>query len=82
MTATSAAGDAPDGGQPRTRWQKTGRWLQQNAGNVVLPAVTVLVTAVAGFFAARYAHGAIVSTAGEVPATPGLRWCSANQYLA
>jgi len=61
MTATSAAGDAPDGGQPRTRWQKTGRWLQQNAGNVVLPAVTVLVTAVAGFFAARYAHGAIVA---------------------
>ena len=22
------------------------------------------------------------TTAGEVPATPGLRWCSANQYLA
>jgi hypothetical protein len=21
------------------------------------------------------------TTAGEVPATPGLRWCSANQYL-
>jgi hypothetical protein len=22
------------------------------------------------------------TTAGEVPATPGLRWCSANQYRA
>jgi hypothetical protein len=61
MTATTDTGGAPDGDQPRTRWQKTGRWLQQNAGNVVLPALTVLVTAVAGTFAALYAHGQIAA---------------------
>jgi tetratricopeptide (TPR) repeat protein len=61
MAATSDTGNALDGDQPRTRWQKIGGWLGRNAGNVLLPALTVLVTAVAGFFAARYAHGAIVA---------------------
>jgi hypothetical protein len=61
MAATTDAGNAPDGDQPRTRWQRTVGWLQQNAGNVVLPALTVLVTAVAGTFAALYAHGQIAA---------------------
>jgi hypothetical protein len=42
-----------------TRWQKVRSWLKQNAANVVLPGLTVLVTAVAGTFAALYAHGQI-----------------------
>jgi len=61
MAATTDAGNAPDGDPPRTRWRKIGGWLGRNAGNVVLPALTVIVTAVAGFLAARYAHGAIVA---------------------
>jgi hypothetical protein len=61
MAATTDAGNAPDGDPPRTRWQKIGGWLGRNAGNVVLPGLTVLVTAVAGTFAALYAHGQIVA---------------------
>lgn len=61
MATTSDAGKAPDGDQPRTWWQKTGRWMERNAANVVLPALTVLVTAVAGTFAALYAHGQIAA---------------------
>lgn len=59
MAATTDGGQAPDGAQTRTRWQKTRGWLEQNAANIVLPALTVLVTAVAGTFAALYAHGQI-----------------------
>jgi hypothetical protein len=61
MAATADAGTAPDGDQPRTRWQKARGWLEKNAANIVLPALTVLVTAVAGTFAAIYAHGQIAA---------------------
>ena len=52
MAATTHAGTGPEGDPPRS-------WWERNAANIVLPGLTVLVTAVAGTFAALYAHGQI-----------------------
>jgi hypothetical protein len=54
MAATTDAGTGPGGEPPRS-------WWERNAANVVLPGLTVLVTAVVGTLAALYAHGQIAA---------------------